>query len=412
MGGVKSTVRSGLIAALLFVMTFMGCEDMGLRNASLAAIASHVSPENAANPSVLAAPSYLTALYTSGTTIHLVWVDNSDNETGFGIQRSPDGATFTLVQYVPANTTTWDDAYSGSGTPVYKVLAFDSAGDAAFSAAAKTGAAWHLIAISSANDSFMMGDDTYGPNPNKSESFSYSFSMSKYETTNDDFSGFISSGGYALKRYWTTNGWAAKEAGGWTEPLFWTDSIFGNSPTTSSQPVVGISWYEAVAFCNWRSEREGLAPAYDSAGAIVTTADGYRLPTETEWEYAAAKGASDEPERKYPSGDTFYDYNLGSATSPAAVGTSFSYPATPQGLYDLEGNVGEWCSDNYQPDSAIAGTTDRYYFVDDSASQTFCFRGGAWDSTDAKYLRCAYRDSKSPASRTNDLGFRVVNANE
>jgi formylglycine-generating enzyme required for sulfatase activity len=74
----------------------------------------------------------------------------------------------------------------------------------------------------------------------------------------------------------------------------------------------------------------------------------------------------------------------------------------------MSGNVWEWCSDNYQPDASVASGTDRYYFVDDSTSQFFILRGGAWGNADEVYFRCAYRLFNYPFSRFNSVGFRVV----
>ncbi len=122
----------------------------------------------------------------------------------------------------------------------------------------------------------------------------------------------------------TTNGWTWKTNNTITEPLFWNNASYNGS----SQPVVGVSWYEAVAFSNWLSVKEGLTPAYNILGQANLVASGYRLPTEVEWEYAAAKGASGLPERIYAYGGSVvgdWDANKvvgGSGeTQPANVGS-------------------------------------------------------------------------------------------
>ena len=104
--------------------------------------------------------------------------------------------------------------------------------------------------------------------------------MSKTEITNAQFQQFMDDGGYSSETFWTTNGWSWKTTNTITEPSFWTDPNFNGS----TQPVVGVSWYEAVAFCNWLSDKEGLTRAYNAAGMATLTASGYRLPTEVEWE--------------------------------------------------------------------------------------------------------------------------------
>jgi formylglycine-generating enzyme required for sulfatase activity len=265
-----------------------------------------------------------------------------------------------------------------------------------------------LITINAANDSFTMGDGTYGPDV--AQIISYNYQISKYETTHNQYAQFISDGGYSTSSYWTTNGWNYKESQGWTEPAFWTDFNGVN------QPVVGVSWYEAVAFCNWLSSKEGLTQAYDSSGQATLTASGYRLPTEVEWEYAAAKGDSEESERIYAYGDTWDCTEVVSGVSPCSatqtsdVGSKSPTGDTPQGLADMSGNVAEWCSDNWQPDGSVSADTDRYYFWNDQDSANFVCRGGSWYVTYEQLLRGSERndDTPSPISRVHHNGFRVV----
>ena len=150
------------------------------------------------------------------------------------------------------------------------------------------------------------------------------------------------------------------------------------------QPVVGITWYAAQAYCLWLSQRAGKP-------------DSYRLPTEVQWEWAAGGKRESTPQkvRKYPWPDENrepdskllnYNSNVGQTTP---VG---SYPegATPEGLYDMAGNVWEW--------------TDSWY--DDSRSYRV-FRGGGWYFS-AEFCRSALRYAFSPVYRLNSVGFRPV----
>ncbi len=269
-----------------------------------------------------------------------------------------------------------------------------------------------LITIYSAGDSFQMGDGTIGPNPTVSQTISYNFNMSKYEITNSQFQAFISESGYSTDSYWTTNGITARNGGGWAQPSLWTDTNYNGS----NQPVVGVSWYEAVAFCNWLSVKEGLTPAYDSNGLATLTATGYRLPTEVEWEYSAAKGGSGQAERLYawgnaiPTDCTLVAGNIGGCGSSKTenVGSKSTVGDTPQGLADMSGNVWEWCSDNYQSDGSVASGTDRYYFVNDSTGVSFSVRGGgSWVNTVEGFFRVAFRNDLS-SNRRSDFGFRVI----
>jgi formylglycine-generating enzyme required for sulfatase activity len=357
-----------------------------------------------------APPSALSAITLSTTQIHLAWTDNSNNETGFKVERSPDGTSgWTEVKQTGANEAAWDDAGLTAATAYYyRAKAFNVGGDSPYSDTANTPTRpvgfFDELRILAANDSFQMGDGLYGPN--KPETISYDFWISRKEITNAQFLQFINDNGYITQSYWTANGWTWK--GGTSQPAFWTDSNFNGA----NQPVVGVSWYEAVAFCNWRSLQDLLTPAYNSLGQVNPSASGYRLPTEVEWEYAAAKGRSGQAERIYAWGDT-WDPNMavcGLSTPPASktadVGSKSLAGDTPQGLCDMSGNVREWCSDNGQSDASVASATDRYYFMDDS--WTFLSRGGSWWHAGEGLFRCAYRYESSPSVRSDHDGFRVV----
>ena len=264
-----------------------------------------------------------------------------------------------------------------------------------------------FVTMSAAGDTVKMGDGTYGPDV--TQTISYAFDISKNLVTNGEFAVFVADGGYTEKSYWTTNGWRWK--GNRTQPAYWTSGNFAEP----RQPVVGVSWYEAVAFCNWLSTKEGLAPAYDSSGRADLTATGYRLPTEVEWEYAAAKGAPGQPERVFPWGnDTDFQKAVSRLSRPRAsrtevVGSRSPQGDTPQGLVDMCGNAWQWCTDNYQGDRDITSSTDRYYFTGDSEDERFVMHGGAWVIDFPSGLRTRFRSFSSyPGARYNVEGFRIV----
>src|SRR5207302_1335063 len=129
--------------------------------------------------------------------------------------------------------------------------------------------------------------------------------------------------------------------------------VTGASPSSyrgpDNLPVETISWYEAIAFCNKLSEREGLKPYYRSDEGVQSGGDGYRLPTEAEWEYACRAGST----TRYSFGDdaarlgkyAWYVANSTNKTRPAGQ----TRPNT-WGLYDMHGNVWEWCWDRYGVD--------------------------------------------------------------
>jgi formylglycine-generating enzyme required for sulfatase activity len=180
-------------------------------------------------------------------------------------------------------------------------------------------------------------------------------------------------------------------------------SRYTTNPSTfkgDTLPVEKVSWYEAVGYCNWLSGEEGLTPAYTINGTTVTwnkSADGYRLPTEAEWEYACRAGTN----TAYNTGITITqsqaNYN---SSSTMAVD---SFVPNYWGLYNMHGNVWEWCWDWYNnsieagpdPDGPDTGT---YRII----------RGGSWLNQERRFMRSANRDFYLPAYGDYHLGFRLV----
>ncbi len=181
----------------------------------------------------------------------------------------------------------------------------------------------------------------------------------------------------------------------------------------ADHPVATATWYGAAAYCNQRSLREGLDPCYDlSTWQCDFTKNGYRLPTEAQWEYAA-RGGYLETYYRYPWGSDAIDGDMANYDRHNPLGLS-SYPyTTPAGHYpghgyglsDIAGNVWEWCNDwydaAYYSDSPVnnpAGPTTGTWRV---------LRGGSWVSS-GQICRVAYRGRSTPAERYYAFGFRVV----
>jgi formylglycine-generating enzyme required for sulfatase activity len=170
----------------------------------------------------------------------------------------------------------------------------------------------------------------------------------------------------------------------------------------SNFPVEKVTWFEAVEFCNRLSQLEGLTLVYTINGKDVScnwSANGYRLPTEAEWEYACRAGTT----TPYNTGNNITtsqaNYN-GYYSRPISVG---SYAPNPWGLYDMHGNVDEWCWDWYGSYSSGAQTNPR-----GPASGTYhVVRGGNWYNY-SPGLRSAYRGLFSPSVQEESIGFRVV----
>ncbi|MHC6202215.1 formylglycine-generating enzyme family protein [Breznakiellaceae bacterium SP9] len=226
------------------------------------------------------------------------------------------------------------------------------------------------------------------------------FYMSRTEVSVEDFRRYVQATGYKTDAersggayVWTDNKWVMKADASWKNPY---------GAQTKNSPVTCVSWNDAVNYCNWKSRQEGLAQAYSINGTEVSwdrSANGYRLPTEAEWEYACRAGTT----TPYSSGNSvdtagWYSSNSGDTTHP--VGTK---QANVWGLYDMHGNVWEWCWDWYG-DYSSGDQTDPL----GAASGSYrVWRGGGWDSI-ATYLRSAYRHGDSPTGRGSGLGFRVV----
>ncbi|WP_405704533.1 MULTISPECIES: formylglycine-generating enzyme family protein [unclassified Streptomyces] len=156
-------------------------------------------------------------------------------------------------------------------------------------------------------------------------------------------------------------------------------------------PVEGVSWWEAVRFCNALSERDGLAPAYrlDDDGDAVdwdTSADGYRLPTEAEWEHACRAGTAGP---RYGALDEIAWYR---GNSDERIHTVGGKRPNPWGLHDMLGNVWDWCWDVY--DAEVYGS----YRV---------LRGGGWFDEHWS-CRASARRRSHPTFRVDDVGFRLA----
>ncbi len=195
--------------------------------------------------------------------------------------------------------------------------------------------------------------------------------------TNADYERFVQDGGYRSAAFWTDAGWT------------WAQQANGSAPknyngfTDPQQPRVGVTWFEAYAYCQWR---------------------GGRLPTEAEWEWAA-RGREN---RVYPWGNSFkadlviYDQNSGNKTASVGDGIRAG-GASWVGALDMSGNVWEWCHSVSQA-YPYKGDDGRESNINNNSR---VLRGGSW-SYNATNLRSAYRYRNAPSVEYINFGFRCA----
>lgn len=166
------------------------------------------------------------------------------------------------------------------------------------------------------------------------------------------------------------------------------------------RPVETVYWFEAVEFCNRLSNKTGLKPVYTIDGEKVTPdwdAKGFRLPTEAEWEYACRAGTTGD---RYGEIDQIAWYKDNSNGSTQGVGKK---EPNPWGLYDMLGNVWEWCWDWY----GDYPKQDKKDWRGLETGSSRVLRGGSWGN-DAWRCRAAYRLYSPPANRSAGIGFRLA----
>lgn len=233
----------------------------------------------------------------------------------------------------------------------------------------------------------------YGEKPQHSV-YLTGYWIGKYEVTRGEYRAFVNAGGYSDPAYWSSAGWSWKVSNSRTQPYYWAaqQDWWGDQPftQTDNHPVVGVSYYEAEAFCNWA---------------------GGHLATEAQWE-KAARWTGSHP-NVYPWGDTwdaekcnnFYDTNpagggyAGYQTAPVG---SYLSGGSPYGCHDMAGNVWEWVQDWSK---SYPGSSDPYDYTDSYR----VLRGGSWcyGAYDSDY-RAAHRSCSDPGSYWDYYGFRMV----
>lgn len=222
------------------------------------------------------------------------------------------------------------------------------------------------------------------------------YHIAKYPVTNAQYAKFIDTEGYNQRQWWTDAGWEAKEQGltldwgtgqavaadqPWTAPRFWNDSQFNGG----AYPVVGISWYEALAYCRWLSDATG---------------ESINLPAEEQWQYAA----QGDDGRTFPWGNEWDCTRCNNSVKPCqSSGTTpvQQYEGkgdSPFGVVDMSGNVWEWTLTEYESkaNDDLNNTNGRV------------IKGGGWFFFTAADCRATFRYWDMPFGWYNFRGFRPV----
>ncbi|MBN2531910.1 MAG: SUMF1/EgtB/PvdO family nonheme iron enzyme [Spirochaetales bacterium] len=175
------------------------------------------------------------------------------------------------------------------------------------------------------------------------------------------------------------------------------------------RPVINVSWYDAVEYCNWLSKRDGFDPCYAFVeGDVICdfSKNGYRLPTEAEWEYAARGGSNGKgyayAGRKTPDSVAWYGSNSGDKTHPVS-----EKKPNELDLYDMSGNVWEWCWDWYS-EYSVQEKTDP---TGPDSGERRIHRGGCW-YTSGYYARVCARSMGKPDQWWQTTGFRMARTAE
>ncbi len=221
-----------------------------------------------------------------------------------------------------------------------------------------------------------------------------SFSMGKYEVTVEEFKAFVDETNYVTETETKgTSGLYNPTTLKWDETpnINWRHGAQGVLRPSSEykHPVVHITWNDATAYCVWLSKKTGKT---------------YRLPTEAEWEFAA-KGGTLTKGFTYAGSNTLSEVAWYAANSSAQTHEVGLKEANELGIYDMSGNVWEWCSDWYASNYYASSPTNNPLGA--ATGSTKMTRGGSW-CYDTSRARITLRNQLIPKNTDGDTGFRVV----
>ena len=356
----------------------------------------------------LQAPTNLKVVSMTTTQVSLSWDDpNKDSDypnayTGFTIEQSTNGTTFVVVKTLSSNasSTTITGTYDSTTTYYFRVQAKTAINKSGYSNMVNSRISFPGMVFVQGG-TFQMGSNDandYGASPPHSVTVG-SFNIDKYEITYEKWTDVYNWG--------LTHGYTDLPAG-----------QNGYSPNGTNNPVTSVNRCDILKWCNARSEKDGLTPVYYTSSTLATiyrtgqldlapdamkwTANGYRLPTEAEWEFSA-RGGNNSQGYTYSGSNTIDNVAWCSNNSGNTTHTVGTKTANELGIYDMSGNVWEWCWDWYGTYSSSTqtdpkGATSGSYSV---------LRGGSFNYYDG-VCRVACRYTFDPYSRYDSGGFRCT----
>ncbi len=430
-----------IFAALVLILSFFSFSDtnMAFINSDGNSEASSLESNKFLSEAKAAptAPSGLAVATVNCTQILLTWTDNSGDEQGFKVERRVGADPYVQVGNAAANfaiQSPWtgtlsylDKNLDPNTTYEYRICAYNIDGDSAYTASdsdttynygdfyVSDDIVGNLrIVPGTDNDGFTQGSPTTEP-------CSY--------TDETEFTHILTRDLAVMPTEVTRQMWADLKTAQSTLP---SDPSNTGMSSTMTHPVQNVTWYETVLFANILSLEQGLERVYYkdealstvvdstnySSGAIYIdpNADGFRLPTEGEWEHFTRAGTA----TPFWIDETNYDATTCTSSDPADLpylatvaayrGTegrkpaqAAQYSANPWGLYDVHGNVWEFCWDLY---GTYPTGTVKDYMGDENGTNRVC-RGGSFIGYPNE-IRSAVREANNPASRNNRIGFRLV----
>ena len=226
------------------------------------------------------------------------------------------------------------------------------------------------------------------------------FKIDRLLTTNEDYARFVAEGGYERREWWGAEGWEWRTKEGWSHPLYWRRDgaggwrerlMFEEVELRPDHPVVGVSWYEAEAYANFR---------------------GKRLPTEAEWERAAAWDCERGRKRLFAWGDdepTDARCNFGMRRWGTTRAGSLPAGASAAGLLDATGNVWEWTADPFAGYANFAAYPYPEYSETWFDGDHRVLKGGSW-ATSESVLRTSFRNFFRRQFRIAPTGIRLADS--